>query len=307
MATSLMPLLTSRTLWIAGWLAALGLCKAWPVNSQGKGTLPAPVQVSFKEQAYPGGVVRVDLQSSRDIAQIECALSEQRLVFQPAAVKGQWTALAGIDLETKPGLYLVKGAVTFQDGRKVQFDKSLRVLHKSFPVQRIAVEEKYVTLAAEDQKRADEESKKLQALWKRATPEKLWQGQYLSPVEGALTSGFGRRRVVNNQPRSPHSGVDLKASTGTPIRAANFAKVALAEDLFFSGNTVVLDHGLGLYTFYAHCSKILVKAGTMVNKGDVIAEVGATGRVTGPHLHWACRLNEARVNPLDLTQTWMSQ
>ena len=122
-----------------------------------------------------------------------------------------------------------------------------------------------------------------------------------------LTSGFGRRRIVNNQPRSPHSGVDLKATTGTPIKAANAGKVVLAEDLYFSGNTVVLDHGFGLYTFYAHCSTMSVNPGDTVTRGQVIAEVGATGRVTGPHLHWACRVNEARVNPLELTKAWMAE
>jgi murein DD-endopeptidase MepM/ murein hydrolase activator NlpD len=101
--------------------------------------------------------------------------------------------------------------------------------------------------------------------------------------------------------------VDLKAATGTPIKAANSGKVVLAEDLYFSGNTVVLDHGFGLYTYYAHCSTIAVKPGDIVTRGLVIGEVGATGRVTGPHLHWACRLSEARVNPLELTQVWMAE
>lgn len=234
-------------------------------------------------------------------------MAERPLRFHRTTSNRQWIALAGIDLETKPGVYSLKGVVTFQDGQTFRLEKSLRVLKKAFPVQRISVEEKYVTLAPEDQKRAEDESRKLQALWKQATPEKLWQGPYVSPVQGALTSGFGRRRIVNNQPRNPHSGVDLEASTGTPIRAANSGKVVLAEDLFFSGNTVVLDHGLGLYTYYAHCSKMLARAGAIVSRGDVIAEVGATGRVTGPHLHWACRLNEARVNPLDLTQAWMGE
>jgi len=101
--------------------------------------------------------------------------------------------------------------------------------------------------------------------------------------------------------------VDLKATTGTPIKAGNAGKVVLAEELYFSGNTIVLDHGLGLYTLYAHCSTMAVKPGDTVTRGQVIGEVGATGRVTGPHLHWACRLNEARVNPLELTKVWMAE
>jgi murein DD-endopeptidase MepM/ murein hydrolase activator NlpD len=158
-----------------------------------------------------------------------------------------------------------------------------------------------VTLSPEDSKRAEEEGKKMESIWQKASSEKLWLGGFLTPIKSELTSGFGRRRVVNNQPRSPHSGVDLKAAAGTPILAANGGKVVLAEELFFSGNTVIIDHGLGLYTYYAHCSKLQVRVGEEVKKGQVIAEVGSTGRVTGPHLHWACRLNGARVNPLILT------
>jgi murein DD-endopeptidase MepM/ murein hydrolase activator NlpD len=104
--------------------------------------------------------------------------------------------------------------------------------------------------------------------------------------------------VAATPPVSPNS---------TPIKAANDGKVVLAEDLYFSGNTVVLDHGLGLYTYYGHCSTMAVKPGDSVARGQVIAEVGATGRVTGPHLHWACRLGEARVNPLELTKVWMAE
>ena len=164
----------------------------------------------------------------------------------------------GIDLEAKPGRYSLKGTVSFADGQTVELEQAFQVLPKAFPVQRIQVEEKYVTLDPKAEKRAEEESKKLKAIWGTSTPQKLWQGRFSHPVASQLTSGFGRRRIVNNQPRSPHSGVDLKATTGTPIKAANTGKVVLAEDLYFSGNTVVLDHGLGLYTFYAHCSSMAV-------------------------------------------------
>src|SRR6185295_15184948 len=150
------------------------------------------------------------------------------------------------------GRYSLKGAVSFADGRTLKLEQAFQVLPKAFPVQRIQVEEKYVTLDPKAEKRSEEESKKLQAIWRSSTPQKLWQGRFIPPVVSQLTSGFGRRRIVNSQPRSPHAGVDLKATTGTPIKAANGGKVVLAEDLYFSGNTVVLDHGLGLYTYYGH-------------------------------------------------------
>ena len=258
-------------------------------------------------KTFPGDVLRADLKVARGVETVNLFLGSQRIAFQPQVGRDHWLGLVGIDLETKPGGYSLKGTVVFTGGQTVELEQVFQVLPKAFPVQRIQVEEKYVTLDPKAEKRVEEESRKLKAIWQTFTPQKLWQGRFLSPVASQLTSGFGRRRIVNNQPRSPHSGVDLKATTGTPIRAANAGKVVLAEDLYFSGNTVVLDHGLGLYTFYAHCSSMAVNPGDTVTRGHVIGEVGATGRVTGPHLHWACRLNEARVNPLELTKVWMAE
>ena len=117
-----------------------------------------------------------------------------------------------------------------------------------------------------------------------------------------MTSPLGARRLLNDKPGSRHSGVDLAASEGTLVKSANRGQIVVADELFFSGNTVVIDHGLGLYTIYAHCSKLLVKEGQSVKKGQSIARVGSTGRTTGAHLHWGCRLNSSRVNALALTQ-----
>jgi murein DD-endopeptidase MepM/ murein hydrolase activator NlpD len=262
---------------------------------------------SGQRQVFPGDIVRIDIIAAQNIERLDLAFIGRKVTVHSKENPGIWQALVGIDLETKPGRYSLTGTAVLLNAKSINLEKSIRILPKKFPVQRIAVDEKYVTLDPQDAKRAEEESQKLGALWKTITPNKLWQGQFLHPVSSTLTSGFGRRRIVNNQPRSPHSGVDLKASTGTPIQAANAGNAVLAEDLFFSGNTVVLDHGLGLYTYYAHCSRIFVKRGETVMKGQVIAEVGASGRVTGPHLHWACRLNQARVNPLELAEDWMAE
>ena len=289
-------------------LIFISLGPALAVFPQAVSKPAVPAHLSLQPpKTFPGDVLRADLKVAKGVASVDILLGSQRIVFQPQVGSGKWLGLVGIDLETKPGRYTLKGTVRFADSQTVELEQAFQVLPKAFPVQRIQVEEKYVTLDPKAEKRAEEESKKLKAIWETLTPQKLWQGRFLSPVASQLTSGFGRRRIVNNQPRSPHSGVDLKAATGTPIKAGNTGKVVLAEDLYFSGNTVVLDHGFGLYTFYAHCSTMAVNPGDMVTRGQVIAEVGATGRVTGPHLHWACRLNEARVNPLELTKVWMAE
>ena len=285
---------------------SLGLTQALFPQTPSKPAVSARLSLQ-PLKTFPGDVLRADLKVAKGVEAVNVFFGSQRIAFQPGASAGEWLGLVGIDLEAKPGRYSLKGTVSFTDGQKVELEQVFQVLPKAFPVQRIQVEEKYVTLDPKAEKRAEEESKKLKAIWETSTPQKLWQGRFLTPVASQLTSGFGRRRIVNNQPRSPHSGVDLKATTGTSIRAGNTGKVVLAEDLYFSGNTVVLDHGFGLYTFYAHCSSMSVKPGDMVTRGQVIAQVGATGRVTGPHLHWACRVNEARVNPLELTKSWIAE
>ena len=123
------------------------------------------------------------------------------------------------------------------------------------------------------------------------------------PLDGVTTGGnFGKRRILNGQSGSPHGGVDFPATTGTPVHAPQRGQVVLAEELFFSGNTVVLDHGLGIYTLYAHLSEISVKVGDALETGAVLGKVGATGRVTGPHLHWGLTVEGARVNPLQIVE-----
>jgi murein DD-endopeptidase MepM/ murein hydrolase activator NlpD len=171
----------------------------------------------------------------------------------------------------------------------------------TFAEDRLTVPRRYVELSRKDQARAAREAARLAAVFRKVTTPHLWQGAFAVPIEGVEpSSSFGRRRVLNGRPRSPHTGVDFGSPVGTPIHAMQRGRVVLDEDLFFSGRTVVLDHGLGLFSLYGHLSESRVAAGRMVEAGEVIGLVGATGRVTAPHLHWAVRLGDARVNGLDL-------
>jgi murein DD-endopeptidase MepM/ murein hydrolase activator NlpD len=131
-------------------------------------------------------------------------------------------------------------------------------------------------------------------------PEMLWDKPFHSPIPGETGTNFGSRRVFNGEARAPHAGSDLRAKTGTPIHATNRGRVVLAKNLFFTGNTVVLDHGLGVYTIYAHMSRIDVKVSQIVTENQLLGLSGATGRVTGPHLHWSARIQSARVDPFSL-------
>ena len=155
----------------------------------------------------------------------------------------------------------------------------------------------------EQEKRAEEDQKKMRAIYDTVTPERLWDGKFRLPLKDVTTGGnFGRRRILNGESRSPHAGVDFPAATGTAVFASQSGKVVLAENLYYSGNTVVIDHGYGIYTLYAHLSKIGVQPDEMVKAGDEIGKVGATGRVTGPHLHWGLTIDHARVNAMGIAQ-----
>ncbi len=214
-----------------------------------------------------------------------------------------YKALAGVDLERAAGRYEFAGAVQTQDGERANCKAMVRVKARRFATERLKVEKGFVEPSPEQLARAEEERQRLRGIFASATPERLWEGRFQLPLKGiARGSNFGRRRILNGEPRSPHSGTDFPAATGTPVHAAQHGKVVLAEALFFSGNTVVIDHGLGVYTFYGHLESISVRAGEMMEAGAELGKVGATGRVTGPHLHWGLTVNEARVNPVEIVR-----
>ena len=206
-----------------------------------------------------------------------------------------WRALVGIDLAVRPGTYPVTVAAgTAHDS----YD--LVVKPRTFRTRRLTVNEAFVTPPASEQARIEEEAALLADIWRFPAAERLWAGEFMRPVPGVANSAFGARSVFNGKPRNAHGGADFLSPGGTPIQAPNAGRIALARALYFSGNTVVIDHGLGLFSMLAHLSIIDVHEGEMVTAGEVIGQVGATGRVTGPHLHWAVRANNARIDPLSL-------
>lgn len=222
------------------------------------------------------------------------------LDFFPAASTGTWLAFLGLDLDAPTGPAELEAVLHDAAGRAVRKSETLTVGAGNFPVEELKVEQKYVTPAKTDDERIENEAAQLKAIWRRVEPKRLFEGRFDPPIPGAATARFGERRVFNGQPRAPHSGMDLRAKKGTPVKAPAAGVVALAGPLYFSGNTVIIDHGLGVKTLYAHLSKMSVKTGDAVKKGQLVGKVGATGRVTGPHLHWALKLGEARVDPYSL-------
>jgi murein DD-endopeptidase MepM/ murein hydrolase activator NlpD len=266
------------------------------------------IEVHFNpERAKQGRVVLVEVRAAAPLEGLRGEWSGRTVHFwsegapgSPPATAGRHRALIGVDLNRGPGRARF-GLSAEQAGQRVECAATFVVEKSEFKVERLRVPKRFVELSSEDAARAEREAQRLQEILARVTPERLWAGAFVSPVGEVKPSGnFGRRRILNNQPRSPHAGEDFPAPAGAPVRAAQRGRVALADDLFFSGQTVVLDHGLGLFTYYAHLEKIEVAEGEVVEAGAVLGRVGATGRVTGAHLHWAARVNLARVDPLDL-------
>ena len=210
-----------------------------------------------------------------------------------------WRAIVGIDLDVVPNTYVL--TVGARAGEVVSHvSRDLIVVNREFPTRRLTVDDAYVNPPAAVTERITQEAKELDLIWKSPAATRLWTGAFERPVPQDANSAFGSRSVFNGESRSPHSGADFSSPAGTPIHAPNAGRVVLARDLYFTGNTVIIDHGLGLFSLLAHLSSIDVHEGDVVAAGRVVGLVGATGRVTGPHLHWGVRLGGARVDPLSL-------
>jgi murein DD-endopeptidase MepM/ murein hydrolase activator NlpD len=212
-------------------------------------------------------------------------------------------ALIGVDLDRRPGRYSIE--VEGRAGWKAA--ATLEIVDRSFPEERLTVPKNYVEPDPKTLARIEREAKLLAALWTKSDPQPHWTGTFMHPTDGPAGSPFGLRRFFNGAPRSPHAGIDFRSPEGTPVAAANAGRVALARELFFTGNTVVLDHGCGLFTMYVHLSRLSVKSGERVDKGRTIGQVGMTGRATGPHLHFAARVGEARIDPATLLDRDLSK
>jgi murein DD-endopeptidase MepM/ murein hydrolase activator NlpD len=253
-------------------------------------------------ESSQGSLLLVEVKSANPLAEVQGEWDGRGVPFwQVVGDETVQRGLVGVDLEKAPGGYELKVTGQTADGEKIICSAMIAVKAGKFATEKLRVGKQFVEPSLGQTKRADEERQRLREIFDRVTPQRLWDGKFRVPLDGVTTgSNFGRRRILNGNPGSPHGGVDLPGTTGTPVRAAQRGRVVLAEELFFSGNTVVVDHGLGIYTFYGHLSEIDVKVGDALETGAVLGKVGATGRVTGPHLHWGLTVERARVNPLQI-------
>ena len=270
----------------------------------------ATLKLSTPESTQ-GSLLLIELRGTKPLTQIKGAWNDKEIPFwqqdrRDQTTSGQaapdtWLALLGVDLELKAGDHQLSITGQTAEAGPLACTATIAVEEGKFATERLRVAPNFVEPNPEQLARAEAERERLRAIFATITPDRLWQGPFRVPLAGVTTGGnFGKRRVLNGTPGSPHSGVDFPAPSGTPVYAPQRGRVVLAEPLYFSGNTVILDHGLGLYTFYGHLESIDAKAGEIVDTGALLGKVGATGRVTGPHLHWGLTLNRARVSPLQL-------
>lgn len=263
----------------------------------------AGIKISLStKRPVPGTLLRVAVRSGVALSHVSGDFAGHKILFWKDDTKeAPFRAYAGIGIEAQPGTQRLHVEGQFADRKPFACGASFTIRAGHYRVEKLAVAPEFVQPPPDETARIKEEGERMDAIYKQASPERFWQGAFRFPLAGPRRGGnFGTRRVLNGEARAPHSGLDIPAATGTPVYATQNGRIALAEPHYLSGNTVVIDHGLGLYSCYFHLSAINVKQGDDVSAGALIGRVGATGRVTGPHLHWGLVVNEAKVNPLEI-------
>ena len=287
-----------RSITIAAALLAAVLS---PVSAQ-RPPAPAPSIDLRARTMRPGEVLLVSVTAPVEVASVVVQAFDRPTPAYRLA-NGTWNAVVGIDLDQAPGEYRI--AVTTDAGATT--DKAFSVTPRTFPTRTLKVNPDFVNPPPALMARIEDESRFTQAILATMTPQRLWTAPFRVPVPHKANSRFGSRSVFNGEARNPHAGTDFLSPAGTPIHAPNAGRVVAARDLFFSGRTVILDHGLGVFSQLAHLSRIDVAEGDLVQAGQVVGRVGATGRVTGAHLHWGLRVGAARVDPLSLVAVMDNQ
>ena len=284
-----------RTYWALCPLA-LSLFAATLVHGQTKFS-GRPAQVKWQPaKMVNGSPVLFQVSAPAKAQSVSASWFGHELVFFPAGGK-TWYALAGVPVETTPGRYDLAVKETLAAGKSAEVRVRIKVTSAAYPKITIKVAKQFTEPDPEQLREIAADKDVKQKTFSAQTPEKLWGGPFLPPVSAAISDVFGTARVINQEVKSRHLGLDYGVPAGTEVHAVNHGRVLLARSLFFEGNCVVLDHGQGLLSLYLHLSEFQVKEGDDVTPGQLIGLSGGTGRATGPHLHLAIRWQGVYLNP----------
>jgi murein DD-endopeptidase MepM/ murein hydrolase activator NlpD len=243
----------------------------------------------------PGDAFLIKVSEARASEIPAASLNGKEIVFSRCG-ETCFIGIGATALETKPGRYMIH----LRMGEK-SMQLSLLVKRTRFPTLFLTLPKEKVFLSPEDLERAEREEERLRLLWMSMT-DRLWEGSFSLPLEHTISSVFGTKRMMNRKVASIHKGVDIRGKEGDEVKASNRGRVVFAEELFFGGNTIILDHGQGIFTMYMHLSSFSVKPEDVVSKGDIIGYVGSSGRSSGPHLHFGVKVQGVSVNPVSFVK-----
>ena len=264
-----------------------------PHSSAPVSMTPAIVQAGSPE------LIRVQAQ---DATAVDGEWMGRKLEFFRGSNHSDWIALAGVDVESAAGPSTLRMVVHLATGRTRDLSQEVEIHPAHYRTGVLSVPPRFIEPGPEEQKQITADSELKAKAFANSAQQPLWAGSFHAPVNAPPTDSFGTRRTFNGKLASIHKGMDFRAPMGTLVRAANSGVVVLARPLYFEGNCVIIDHGLGLYTVSMHFSRIDVREGQQVKTGDRLGLSGASGRVTGPHLHWAVRWQGASLDPAKLLQ-----
>lgn len=282
---------------LTGLIAAPGVLLTRSIDTDGLVGKAAGPRVTW-EPAVPvqGDPLLIEVTPGFPVRALGGRFLGKRLEFFPWG-PGTWRALTPVPVGTYEGEYTVRVVLVAKAGRRSVHKRVIQVRPGDFADSELSVDPKFTAPPFEVRSRIRKERKQIRKAWKKSDSRRLWRGHFEWPLVNVITSEYGKRRVFNDVVKSRHLGLDIDGGRGDPIVAAARGRVVLADHLYYTGRCVFIDHGLGMFTVYFHMSKLHVRPGQMVEAGEIIGEVGRSGRVTGPHLHFGAKISGSYVNP----------
>jgi murein DD-endopeptidase MepM/ murein hydrolase activator NlpD len=277
-------------------IAALAFVASGPVGAAYRLSAQGELTVDVHSRAVkPGEILEVTVRSAVPLTAVAVTLGDRPVpVWRDSPTT--WRGLVGLDVEQVPGAIVLKAGGTPANAAPLARTVTLQVEPAAFAERTLTVAPRFVDPPASARPRIEREAKQLHAIYQTVSTDRT-PGVFAAPVPHRRSSPFGARSIFNGVPRERHGGLDFASPAGAVIRAPAAGKVVLVAPLYFTGNTVVIDHGRGLYSVLAHMQRTLVRPGQVVRQGARLGTVGMTGRATGPHLHWTVRLGSTRIDP----------